>query len=65
MGASSEGPSRTANQDVRLSSRVFNSDVVFCSKAEAFMYVVFHRRDPDEPKTEVPTTTVSDKYHRY
>jgi phosphosulfolactate phosphohydrolase-like enzyme len=53
----------TATQDERLSSRVFNSDVAFCSKAEAFSYVVLHRRDPDEQKTEVPTS-VSDKYQR-
>jgi hypothetical protein len=53
----------TANQDDRLSSRVFNSDVVFCSKAEAFLYVVFHRRNPEEQKTGVPTS-VSDRYHR-
>jgi hypothetical protein len=37
-----------ATQDERLSSRVFNSDVVFCSNAEAFLYVVLHRRDPGE-----------------
>jgi hypothetical protein len=47
MGASSDGLSMTATQDERLASRVFNSDVVFCSKAEAFLYVVLHRRDPD------------------
>ena len=61
MGA---GPSMTATQDERLSSRVFNSDVVFCSKADAFLYVVLHRRDPDEQKTEV-STSVSEIYHRY
>jgi hypothetical protein len=53
----------TATQDERPSSRVFNSDVVFCSKAEAFLYAVLHRRDPDEQKTEVPTS-VSERYHR-
>jgi hypothetical protein len=63
MGASSEGPSMTATQDEKFSSRVFNSDVVFCSKAEAFLYVVLHRRDPDEQKTEVPTF-VSERYDR-
>jgi hypothetical protein len=52
-----------AAQDDRLSSRVFNSDAVFCSKAEALLYVVLHRRDPDEQKTEVPTS-VSDRYDR-
>jgi hypothetical protein len=52
----------TATQDERLSSRVFNSDAVFCSKAEAFLYVVLYRRDPGEQKTEVPTS-VSDRYH--
>ena len=46
----------TATQDERLSSRVFNSDVVFCSKADAFLYVVLHRRDPDEQKAEIPTS---------
>jgi hypothetical protein len=45
----------TVTQDERLSNRVFNSDIVFCSKADAFLYVVLHRRDPDEQKTEVPT----------
>ena len=49
----------TATQDDKLPSRVFNSDVAFCSKAEAFLYVALHRRDPDEQKTEVPTS-VSD-----
>jgi hypothetical protein len=53
-----------ATQDERLSSRVFNSDVVFCSKAHAFLYVILHRRDPDEQKTEVPTS-ISERYHRY
>jgi hypothetical protein len=53
----------TATQDERLSSRVFNSDVVFCSKAEAFLYAILRRRDPGEQKTEVPAS-VSDKYHR-
>lgn len=33
----------TATQDERLSSSVFNSDVVFCSKAKAFLYVDLHR----------------------
>jgi phosphosulfolactate phosphohydrolase-like enzyme len=51
-----------ATQDERLSSRVFNSDVTFCSKADAFLYVVLNCRDPDEQKTEVPTS-VSNRYH--
>ena len=63
MGASLEGPSMAATQDDRLSNRVLNSDVVFCSKAEAFLYVILYRRDPDEQKTEVPTS-VSHRYHR-
>jgi hypothetical protein len=50
MGASSEGPSMTATQDERLSNRVISSDIVFCSKAEAFLYVVLHLRDPGEQK---------------
>lgn len=62
MGASLEGLSMTATQDERLSSRAFNLDLVFCSKAKAFLYVVLHRRDPDEQKAEVPTS-VSDRYH--
>lgn len=45
-----------ATQDERFSSIVFNSVLVFCSKAEAFLYVILHRRDPDEQKTEVPTS---------
>jgi hypothetical protein len=53
----------TTTQDERHSSRVFNSDVVFCSRAEAFLYVVLHRRDPNEQKTEVPAP-VSGRYHR-
>jgi hypothetical protein len=52
MGASLEGPSMTATQDESLSSRVFNSDVVFCSKAEAVLYVLLHRRDPGESKEQ-------------
>ena len=63
MGASLEGPSMAATQEERLSNRVLNSDVVFCSKAEAFLYMILHRRDPDEQKTGVPTS-VSDRYHR-
>ena len=43
----------SATRDERVSSRVFNSDVVFCSKAKAFLYVDFRRRNPDEQKTEV------------
>ena len=54
----------TATQDERPSKRVFNSDVVFCSKAKAFLYVVLHRRDSGEQKTEV-STSVSDRYHRF
>jgi len=50
----------TATQDERLSIREFNSDVVFCSKAKAFLYVLLHRRDPGEQKAEVPTS-VSDR----
>lgn len=64
MGASSEGPSTTATQDEKLSSRVFNSDTVFCSKAEAFLYAVFHRRDPLIPATfsvEMAVTSLADR----
>jgi len=63
MGVSLEGPSMTVTQDERLESRVFNSDVVFCSKTEAFLYVALHRRDPGEQKTEV-STSISDSCHR-
>ena len=52
MDALPEGPSMTVIQDDSFSSRVFNSDVVFCSKAEAFLYVLLHRRDPGESKEQ-------------
>ena len=52
----------SATRDERVSSRMFNSDVVFCSKAKAFLYVDLHRRNPDEQKTEVPTS-ISDRCH--
>ena len=52
----------TAAQDERLSIRVFNTDVVFCSNAKASLYVLLHRRDPAEQKTEV-STSVSDRPH--
>ena len=52
----------TATQEEKFSSRVFNSDAVFCSKAEAFLYVYLHRSDPDEQQTEVPRLSVM--YHR-
>jgi hypothetical protein len=51
MGASPEGPSMAVTKDERLESRMFNSNEVFCSKAKAFLYVLLHRRDPDEQKT--------------
>jgi hypothetical protein len=53
----------TATQDERISNRVVNSDVVLCSKTEAFLYVVLHPRDSGEQKTEV-STSVSDRYHK-
>jgi hypothetical protein len=62
MGASPGGQSMTATQDERLSSRVFNSDVVFCSNAETFLYVVLHRRESRDPG-EQKTGSVSDRYH--
>jgi hypothetical protein len=51
----------SATRDERVSSRVFNSDLDFCSKAKAFLYVVSNRRNPDEQRTEVPTS-VSDRH---
>ena len=55
----------TATQDERLSNRLINSNIVFCSKAEAFLYAVLHPRDPDEQKKnrDVPAS-VSDRYHK-
>jgi len=58
IDVSSEGPSTTATQDERLSTRVYNSDVVFCSKAKAFLYVLLHRRDPGEQKQKFPPLSV-------
>lgn len=46
MVTPSEGPSMTDTQDKRLSNRVFNIDIVVCSKAEAFLYDVLYSRDP-------------------
>ena len=53
----------TATQDEKISSRVLNSDVVFCSKAEAFLYVALNRRDPGEQRTKDPTS-VSNGYQK-
>jgi hypothetical protein len=48
----------TATQGDRISRRVINSDLVFCSKAKAFLYVVLHRRNPDGQRIQVTTSSV-------